>query len=140
MLECTDCNATISRLYNRLFSEYDPKTSYVQNNILEKCLWCTSVLIKLCKLDVSEQVLKIPMYLPKNILGGSFFSGKLQVQSLRLQICLKVIHHRVFWHGFWKIALFKISEKILQNIFAIPFLTNLNLQEENDVLNKNLQN
>ena len=75
MPECTDCNATISRPYNRLFSEYDPKTSYVQNNILEKCLCCTSVLIKLCKVDVSEQVLKIPMYLPKNILGGSFFSG-----------------------------------------------------------------
>ena len=75
MLECTDCNASISRLYNRLFSEYDPKTSYVQNNVLEKCLWCTSVLIKLCKLDLFEEVQKIPMYLPKNIIGGSFFSG-----------------------------------------------------------------
>ena len=73
MPECTDCNATISRLYNRLFSEYDPKTSYVQNNILEKCLCCTSVLIKLCKLDVSEQVLKIPMYLPKTSLVVASF-------------------------------------------------------------------
>ena len=76
MLEGTDCNATISRLYNRFFSEYDLKTSYVKNNVLEKCLWCTSILIKLCKsLDLSKEVLKIPMYLPKSVLDGSFFSG-----------------------------------------------------------------
>ena len=138
MLEGTDCNATISRLYNRFFSEYDLKTSYIQNNVLEKCLWCTSVLIKLCKLlDLSKEVLKIPMYLPKSILGGSFFSGQVQVQSLPRQIYLKLIHHRVFPHGFWKTVLFKITENILKNIFAIPFLTNLNLQLENDVLNKN---
>ena len=70
MLECTDCNASISRLYNRLFSEYDPKTSYVQNNVLEKRLWCTSVLIKLCKLDVSTQVLKI--YQKTSLVVASF--------------------------------------------------------------------
>lgn len=88
-----DCNFAISRLHPGFFSEYVPKvaskSSCLEKNIIEKRLSRTSVLIKLCKLDLTKEALKMPMYLQKNLPPRSFLSVLLLLLSLFLQFSLK---------------------------------------------------
>ena len=44
-LQRTDFHSTISRLHHRTFLEFVPKISCFKN-VLEKMLWCTSILMK----------------------------------------------------------------------------------------------
>ena len=61
-LQVCSVQTTISRLYHGF--------KKLKNNILEKSLWCTSVLNKL---DLLEKRLKTLIYLQENLLGGRFF-------------------------------------------------------------------
>ena len=48
---------------------------------------CTEF-VTLCKLDLSEEMLKTLMYLQENLYGKSFLSIQFQIQSLSKQFCL----------------------------------------------------
>ena len=63
------------------------------------------------------------MYPQENILGGNFFSAKMQVLESVPAILLKTNSTRgIIWHGFWKPPLFNISENFLRGITVIPFI------------------
>ena len=74
-------------------------------------------------LDLTEKALKILMYPQENILGGNFFSAKMQVLESVPAILLKTNSTRgIIWHEFWKTPLFNISENFLRGITVIPFI------------------
>ena len=78
-LQCTDCNSAIRNLHHRFFLQYAPKTSCLKRNTWRKNFLSNkpTILSKMeLMLELSVETLKILMYLPKNHLGGGFFSVK----------------------------------------------------------------
>ena len=75
----------------------------------EKCLWRTSVLLKLRLCNLQAPIL------PKTEVTLNL-SEEAQESKAKAER---------FPHGLYKVALFEISENLLQDIFAIPFLRKL---------------
>lgn len=65
------------------------------------------------------------MHLQENLFCGSFFSVYLQVYPCNFK--KSRLNLKVFPHEFCKLTLFKIFLNLLRDIFAIPFLTKMQL-------------
>ena len=114
-LPFSDCNFATRRIHHRFFQENVPKTSCLKKyrkvfflrkkSIVDQHLNKASALqyvtlnfIKKAELmqDLSVEALKVPIYSQVNILGGGFFSLKLQVQGSSRQFNQKGLYHRAF--------------------------------------------
>ena len=81
-------NYTIHRLYHRF------KTN-LKKIILEKCLWCTRILLELCKLNFPEEALKLRRIYKKTWLVKAFqFSCRSRVYPCNFNE--NRIHHKGF--------------------------------------------
>ena len=130
-LQCTDNKSTTNRLHHRFvskitcFKQCILRKKFIMYQCLNKVavLQCTACNFMELDLDLSEEALKILMYLQENLLSGRFYLVTLQIQNVSLQFYWKRILPQIISgmgparQLFLKFRIF-ISEKSLLFFFS----------------------
>ena len=100
---------------------FEKKASMYQCLNKVAVLLCTACNFMELDWDLSEEALKILMYLQENLLSGKFY---LRCRSRMYRAILLKTDSTTdyFRHGTCKIALFEILQFYLRKIFTIPFI------------------